>query len=244
MTVTRLDIEKLQHEMAKLPQATLETKHYFADGMYCRELFRPAGTVIVGKVHKKEHFYIVLSGDVSISGDGYGERIKAPRIIVSKPGTKRAVFAHVDSVCLTIHRTASHDLKEIERELLEHDPTALYDSTNRVKFDVPAFRELTQKIISSEKAGFWSDWTPEQQELYKRGKWQEFSRSRGYTEEEIADYQRWLWIVRDALNAGINPHCYTIDITTKAAMANIARAKSMDDLLRSSHAPFEDRSQV
>lgn len=43
----------LQAEVLKLPQIQLETKHYFADGMYAREVFRPAGCVIVGRVHKK-----------------------------------------------------------------------------------------------------------------------------------------------------------------------------------------------
>jgi hypothetical protein len=239
--ITRDDVEKLQQAMSVLPQAELKTRHYWADGMYCRELFRPAGTVIVGKVHKKEHFYIVLSGEVTVSGEGYGERIKAPRIMVSKPGTKRAVYAHVDSICITIHRTEYKELKQIEAELIEHDPTALFDASNKVSFDVPAFRELTQKIINAEKVGFWSDWSKEQQEAYKKGQWKVFSRSRGYSEEEIADYQRWLDMVRDALNMGINPHSYTIDMTTKAALANIKRT-SLEEILKSSHAPFEDRS--
>ena len=49
-------IEKLQSEMVKMPQVELETEHYFSGGMYCRKLIRPAGTLIVGKVHKKDHF--------------------------------------------------------------------------------------------------------------------------------------------------------------------------------------------
>jgi hypothetical protein len=126
-------IERLQAEVSKLPQAELPTRHYFADGMYCRELPRPAGTLIVGKVHKREHFYIVLSGDVTIAGDGMRERVTAPRIFVSKPGTKRAVYAHVDSVCITVHRTSETDLDKIEQELVEVDDTALFDARNEHK---------------------------------------------------------------------------------------------------------------
>ena len=57
---SREQINILQSIMASMPQVDLSdhTKHHFADGMYIRELFRPAGTTIVGKVHKKEHFYI------------------------------------------------------------------------------------------------------------------------------------------------------------------------------------------
>ena len=135
---THASIGELQAVMATMPQLDLSaaTKHLFADGMYLRELFRPKGATIVGKVHRKEHFYIVLSGEVTVATDESRERIKAPRIIVSKPGTKRAVYAHVDSVCITIHRTDSHDLNEIERELIEPDETALFDARNERKAEV------------------------------------------------------------------------------------------------------------
>ena len=126
-------IKQLQASMTGLPQAQLYTTHHFADGMYARELFRPADTLIVGKVHKREHFYIVLSGEVTIVGDGYRERVKAPRIFVSKPGTKRAVYAHEDSICMTVHRTNETDLDKIEAELIQEDPTAMYDSLNQIK---------------------------------------------------------------------------------------------------------------
>lgn len=119
--------------MARMPQVELPTKHHWADGMYCRELFRPAGTTIVGKVHKHEHFYIVLSGIVTIVGDGKRETIEAPAIFVSPPGTKRAVFAHTDAICITVHRTDSRDLDEIERELIEPDEKALFDARNQLK---------------------------------------------------------------------------------------------------------------
>lgn len=127
------DIERLQKAVGQFPQIQLETLHHFADGMYCRELFRPAGTAIVGKVHKREHFYIVLSGEVTVVGDGFRERITAPRILISKPGTKRAVYAHVDSICITIHRTDLHDIEEIERELVEPDETSLFGPGNILK---------------------------------------------------------------------------------------------------------------
>lgn len=121
--------------MSKLPQATLETKHYFADGMYCREVARPAGCTIVGKVHKKEHLYIIAFGTVTIVGDGYRDTVTGPKVIVSKPGTKRAVYAHTDAVCMTVHRTDQTDLNEIEKELIESDDKALFDASNRLITD-------------------------------------------------------------------------------------------------------------
>jgi len=118
-----------------MPQWNAEehTSHYFSEGMYCRALFRPAGTVIVGKTHKKSHFYIIVSGEISIVSGDSRERIKAPCIFVSKPGTKRAVYAHEDSLCITVHRTDNTDLEKIEAELIEDDPEAMYDSFNMIK---------------------------------------------------------------------------------------------------------------
>jgi quercetin dioxygenase-like cupin family protein len=130
---TREDIERLQKAMAQMQQVELTTKHHFAEGLYCREVFRPEGTTIVGKVHKREHLYMVLAGIVTVIGSGEPQTLEAPAIIVSSPGTKRAVFAHTDATCCTVHRTDSKDLESIERELLEPDETALFDAHNNLK---------------------------------------------------------------------------------------------------------------
>jgi hypothetical protein len=128
--VTRAQVVRLQAEMAKLPQVELATDHYFADGMYCRSLFRPAGTLIVGKVHRKEHFYVICTGTVKVTTDDGVKEITGPRVIVSKPGTKRAVFAVTDATCLTVHRTDETDLDAIETEIIEPEPAALFDAHN------------------------------------------------------------------------------------------------------------------
>ena len=57
-------IDRLQEEISKMPQASVVTEHYFSDGMYCRKVFRSAGTLIVGKVHKKEHFFLCAKGEI------------------------------------------------------------------------------------------------------------------------------------------------------------------------------------
>lgn len=122
---------RLQAEMVKLPQADLPTEHFFADGMYARVLKRPAGTLIVGKVHKKEHFYIVTKGKVEVAGEEGTKTYEAGDVIVSKPGTKRAVLALEDSICMTVHRTKKKNLEKIEKELVEEDNTALFNAQNK-----------------------------------------------------------------------------------------------------------------
>ena len=133
---TRASIDALQSAMSEMPQLDLSehTRHLFADGMYCRPLWRPAGCLIVGKVHRREHFYIVAKGRVQVTGgDGPAVIHEAGDVIVSKPGTKRAVLALEDSICLTVHQnpTDGTDLDEIELELIEPEAASLFDAHNR-----------------------------------------------------------------------------------------------------------------
>jgi mannose-6-phosphate isomerase-like protein (cupin superfamily) len=125
-------IWRLQRVISQMPQLELPTEHYFADGMYARVLKRPAGTLIVGKVHKREHFYIVTKGRVEVASDEGTKTYEAGDVIVSKPGTKRAVLALEDSICMTVHRTRKRNLDRIEKELVEEDKTALYDARNKL----------------------------------------------------------------------------------------------------------------
>lgn len=129
----REKVERLQAEISGMPQAEgLVTDHYFVPGMYCRKLFRKAGTLIVGKVHKAPHFFMVAAGEVCVLDGETVKTMKAGDVIECKPGTKRATYALTDAVGITIHKTELTDLALIEAELIEQDETALFDASNRV----------------------------------------------------------------------------------------------------------------
>jgi hypothetical protein len=51
--------------MRHMPQWDAEqyTGHHFADGQYLRTLWIPKGAVIVGRVHKSQHFFILSVGE-------------------------------------------------------------------------------------------------------------------------------------------------------------------------------------
>jgi hypothetical protein len=87
-------------------------------------------------------------------------------------------------------------------------------------FNREEFRQLTSVIIAAEKPGFWSDWTPEQQQAYLSGDWRAFSTSRGYSEQEIAEYALWQNMINDALQNQINPFCSIRDLALEAATKN------------------------
>jgi hypothetical protein len=141
---SREQIEKLQSHALKLPQAELTTEHYFSDGMYCRKVFRPAGTMIVGKIHLKDHFFMCAAGEI-VAWTEAGMRVLQPGDIVeSKPGTKRVTLALTDAIGITVHRTDKTNLDEIESELIEPDETALFDAHNRLK--IPQIENLTEAL--------------------------------------------------------------------------------------------------
>jgi quercetin dioxygenase-like cupin family protein len=131
--VSREQVERLQAEMVKMPQAELTTEHHFSSGMYMRKVFRPAGTLIVGKVHKEPHFFLCAKGEIIAWTENGMKRLQAGDVVESKPGTKRVTLAVTDSIGVTIHRTDKTDLDEIEAELIEPDTTALFDANNSIK---------------------------------------------------------------------------------------------------------------
>ena len=130
---SREQIDRLQAEMAKLPQAELETEHFFSPGMYLRRVYRPAGTLIVGKVHKKPHFFLCAKGEIIAWTETGMRKLQAGDVVESQPETKRVTLAVTDSIGVTVHLTDKTNLDEIEQELVEPDDLALFDSSNKLK---------------------------------------------------------------------------------------------------------------
>lgn len=126
-------IQRLESLMREMPQVVPVTEHYFSEGMYCRKMWRPAGTLIVGKVHKKAHLFMCVAGEIIAWTENGMRTLRAGDVVQSQPGTKRVTLAVVDSVGLTVHRTDKTDLNEIEAELIEDDPLALFDANNQLK---------------------------------------------------------------------------------------------------------------
>lgn len=131
--VMREKVSALQVELSKMPQYEPVTKHTFHGGMYCREVWREAGVLVVGKVHKKEHFYLIVSGTVAITTDEGVHSITGPQLLCSKPGTKRAVYAETDALCMTFHRVDSTNVEDAEAELVEEDINNMYSIGNKTK---------------------------------------------------------------------------------------------------------------
>lgn len=126
-------VTALKAEVLKLPQVELPTTHLFHGGMYCRQMACPAGTVVVGKVHKKEHFFMVVTGTVVVSSMGEPITMTAPYMLRCGEKAQRAIYAETDAVIMTFHRTDATDVEKAEADLAEDDPDSAFGVGNVLK---------------------------------------------------------------------------------------------------------------
>ncbi len=100
--------------LASENQIEIPVKHHFSKGVYAREIRIPAGSLVVGKLHKFQNLNILSEGEISVLSIDGAERMKAPCTIVSSPGVKRLAYAHTDVVWTTIHGTEETNVDKIE----------------------------------------------------------------------------------------------------------------------------------
>lgn len=116
----RNKIQSLGNKIISLGKETpsMPVKHFFAKGVYIREIFMPAGSVVVGKIHTTEHFNEIVSGEcIVFTADEEFIRRKAGDIFVSKAGVQKALRCLTDVVWRTVHATDDTDIETNERKL-------------------------------------------------------------------------------------------------------------------------------
>ena len=124
------------------------TTHKFTDGMYIREIFMPAGSLITSKIHKTEHPYVVSYGKTAVSIDGKDwHEITAPYTGITYPGTRRVLYILEDCIWTTFHRIEGmkseyNDLNDEEKEKI----------VNKIENDIlePHLNYLTGTDIKQE----------------------------------------------------------------------------------------------
>lgn len=102
--------------------------HNFIPGAYARELHIPAGTMVVGKIHRKPCFNVVMTGVITVLTEDGVKTITAPAFFRSEGGVKRVVYAHTDTVWINVHPTVETDLEKLEAELIAPD----FESIGRI----------------------------------------------------------------------------------------------------------------
>lgn len=115
---TRQQILDIERFILECPQVETPTTHYFSPGIYAREMFIPAGTVLTGAVHKTEHL-VQFVGDITVLTDGGMQRLTGRHTFTSKPGAKRVGYAHADTWCTGFFPTIETDIAKLEDALVE-----------------------------------------------------------------------------------------------------------------------------
>ena len=113
---------------SQLPQVEAPVIHRQTPGMYTREILMRADSFVTSKIHKTEHQFVVLSGDVSVWTEEQGVvRLTSGHVGITQPGTRRLLYAHSDTRWITFHPTMQTNLDKIEEELI-HPHTPANDS--------------------------------------------------------------------------------------------------------------------
>lgn len=92
--------------------------HQFISGAYARGMRVEAGTLLVGKIHRKACFNFILAGSCVVWDESGRKDITAPLFFISPPGTKRIIYVVEPLVWYNVHGTEQTDLARLEAELI------------------------------------------------------------------------------------------------------------------------------
>lgn len=129
--VIRAKILRLQATMEALPEGQKlepEVTHFFEDeGVYGRAMLIPAGSTLVGKIHRHAHHNHIHFGEILVASEFGVFRYIGENDFVSQPGTKRVVHALQDTLWITYHDnpTNTRDLLKLEADIIAPSYAAL-----------------------------------------------------------------------------------------------------------------------
>lgn len=110
----RQKLDQLETAMLQQNQVEIPVEHRFCGNIYAREIIIPAGTLLVGRIHKFDHFDVMVSGDITVSTDtGEVRRLTGFNLFEARAGKKRAGYAHKDTRWITFHSAEERDPDEM-----------------------------------------------------------------------------------------------------------------------------------
>ena len=112
-------INRLAEQLTKTKQVDCPVKHYFAPGVYAREITIPAGTALIGAMHKTQNLVILSKGKLRLATENGPITISAPHTLTVMPGKQNAAVALEDSVWTNFFATTETDLEKLVEILSE-----------------------------------------------------------------------------------------------------------------------------
>lgn len=93
----RMRVDRLETTLQGVPQVDCPIRHFFAPGLYAREITIRAGVTVTGAVHKTENLVSVSMGRLLIVTDDGKREVAAGDTFTCRAGMKNAVVALEDS---------------------------------------------------------------------------------------------------------------------------------------------------
>lgn len=131
-------IEEVEAKILKMPEAKLakdyRVDHHFAPGVYYRQIYMPAGDLIIGMQHRTSHLNVILQGSAAVMMDGVMHFIKAPYVVKSEAGVRKILYIQEDMIWATVHPTTETDLVKLEHELIDKSASfKAFEEMNQMK---------------------------------------------------------------------------------------------------------------
>ena len=112
------NLPNLEAAMLAEPQVDCPVTHHFGPSLYIREIFIPADTFALGRVHKAETMNILLKGKMAMLFNGEVKLIEGPATFVTGSGRK-LVLVIEDCTFQNVYATDETDLDVIEEMFIE-----------------------------------------------------------------------------------------------------------------------------
>lgn len=118
-------IKGITEKFLEHPQVECPVTHNFAPEIYVREIFMPAGTVVIGHKHLTEHFNVILKGKCRVMIGDELKELTAPCTFVSGAGSQKIVNVLEDCIWQTIHSNPDNetDVDTLENRYVTKDAT-------------------------------------------------------------------------------------------------------------------------
>jgi hypothetical protein len=112
-------IRGLQELGSKQEAVAIPVMHLVSVGVYARVAHMKAGTIGIGRIHKKRNSWTLISGIIRMTdGSSDVKEYHAPCMGSTEVGTQRVIYAVTDAKFMSFHRTEHSDLSSIEAELI------------------------------------------------------------------------------------------------------------------------------
>lgn len=131
-------IDRAELEISKLQPVEAPLIHTFTPGLYVRQILMRAGSVLTSRIHKTTHPFIILTGEISVISENERITYKAPYIGITLPGTRRVLYAHTDTVWLTVHANPNdiEDPDELVEQITDDAKNPLFEDHDDPRLNI------------------------------------------------------------------------------------------------------------